>query len=102
MTITRTPQRFNRCLVTFGVLLVLSSGAQAQVLYGALTGNVTDASGGAVTNAKVEASNVGTGISKQVLCDERGSYVINDLQAGTYRVTISAPSLSTFVAENVQ
>jgi hypothetical protein len=83
-------------------LLVVSRGSQAQVLYGSLTGNVTDASGGAVSAAKVEASNVGTSISKQVLSDDRGNYVINDLEAGTYLVTVSAPLLSTFVAENVQ
>ncbi|HXB75657.1 MAG TPA: carboxypeptidase regulatory-like domain-containing protein [Candidatus Acidoferrales bacterium] len=101
MTIRRS-KKFSHCLIALAVLLVVSRATRAQVLYGSLTGNVTDASGGVVSTAKVEARNIGTSISKQVTCDDRGSYVINDLQAGTYRVTVSAPSLSTFVAENVQ
>ena len=95
-------RRVSGCVVLLAALFVISRTSPAQVLYGSLTGNVTDASNSAVPNAKVEALNVGTGISKQVLSDERGSYLINDLQAGTYRLTISAPSLTTFVAENVQ
>lgn len=91
---------FSRPLVA--VLLLVSHGAQGQVLYGSLTGNVTDASGGAISTARVEALNTSTRIGKQVLSDERGSYIINDLQPGTYRVTISAPALSTCIAENVQ
>jgi hypothetical protein len=102
MTTIRRLQRFDRGLIALAGLLALSNGSRAQVLYGSVTGTVTDASGSAVPTAKVEALNVCTSIYKQVLCDDRGSYVINDLQAGIYRVTISAPSLSTFVAENVQ
>ena len=73
----------------------------AQVLYGSLTGNVTDASGAAVPDAKVEASNVATGVTRQVSTDDRGVYLFNDLQTGTYKVTLSAPSFRTVVQEGV-
>src|SRR5438270_9428738 len=76
--------------------------ALAQVLYGSLTGNVTDATSTAVPGAKVEALNVGTGISKQTVSDDRGVYLINDLQAGAYRVTIGAAAFGSIVQENVQ
>jgi hypothetical protein len=84
------------------LLLVLSAAPiQAQVLYGSLTGHVADATGADLPRAKVEALNVATGASKQAVTDDRGTYSINDLQAGTYRVTISAPSFSPVVEENV-
>src|SRR5436190_8717960 len=73
--------------------------ASAQVLYGPLTGNVTDASGAAVPGVKVEASNTATGIVKQGATDERGTYLFSDLQPGPYKVTITAPAFSTRVFE---
>ncbi len=91
-----------RCvLIALLLLLALVSTGIAQTLYGSLTGNVTDASGAAVPNAKVEALNVGTGIAKTLQTDERGSYLFNDLQPGTYRITISAPSFASRVTEGV-
>ena len=73
-----------------------------QVLYGSLTGNVTDPSGGSIPNAKVEVSSIATGVSKQIAADSRGIYLINDLQAGSYKVTISAPSFGTVIQDNVR
>src|SRR5436190_11913105 len=85
--------------VLFTVALVVP--AAAQTLYGSLTGNVTDASGAAVPNAKVDVLNVGTAILKTTQTDERGSYLFNDLQPGAYKVTISAPAFSTRAVEGV-
>ena len=63
---------------------------------------MTDPSGAAIPNAKVEALNVGTGVVKSTQTDERGSYLFNDLQVGTYKVSFSAPSFDTRVVEGVQ
>jgi hypothetical protein len=65
---------------------------QVQVLYGSLTGNVTDPTGSAIPGAKVEAVNLATGVVKPATTGERGAYVMSDLQTGTYKVTISATS----------
>ncbi len=73
----------------------------AQVLYGSLTGNITDASGAAVPNARVEALNTATGLTKQTNTDDRGIYLFSDLQPGPYKVTVSATSFTTAVRENV-
>jgi hypothetical protein len=80
-------------------MVALAVPAAAQTLYGSLTGIVTDASGAAVPNAKVEALNVATGVLKSAQTDDRGSYLFNDLQPGTYRVTISAKSFASRVVE---
>jgi hypothetical protein len=62
-----------RKLAMLALLSVGATGLQAQVLYGSLTGNLTDASGAAVPGAKAEALNVATGIAKQTVTDDRGA-----------------------------
>src|SRR5262245_29309714 len=95
-----------RHLISTALLLLLalatSRGADAQVLYGSLTGNVTDPSGAAVSGAKVEAQNIGTGVSTSVVTDERGSYVFSSLQAGLYKVTVTATSFKALAQENLR
>src|ERR1044072_7017648 len=88
-------------LLALLLTVAVADPAAAQTLYGSLTGNVTDPTGAAVPNAKVEALNVGTGILKGTQTDERGSYQFNDLQPGVYRVTVSAPSFATRAVEGV-
>ncbi|MBL8218353.1 MAG: TonB-dependent receptor [Bryobacterales bacterium] len=92
------------CLrVILAVLLAfVPQKGSAQVLYGSLTGNVTDSTGAAVPNAKVEAVNSGTGVMRAATTDANGNYNFNDLQPGTYRVTLSAPAFRTVVQEGVQ
>jgi hypothetical protein len=89
------------CLITT-LLAVAATPASAQVLYGSLTGNVTDPSGGAVPGVRVEALNTQTGVTRNTNTDPAGSYSFNDLQAGTYKVTFTASAFRTLVQENVQ
>ncbi|MGH9833859.1 MAG: carboxypeptidase regulatory-like domain-containing protein, partial [Blastocatellia bacterium] len=82
--------------------LALPSAASAQVLYGSLTGNVTDPSGAVVVGAKVEALNVSTGAAKTAVTDERGVFLFSDLQAGVYKLTITAAAFKSLVQENIK
>ncbi|MBI4903639.1 MAG: TonB-dependent receptor [Acidobacteria bacterium] len=95
------PTRFSRLLLSFLLLIALVPAASAQVLYGSLTGNVTDPSGAAIPNAKVEAVNSATGISRSATTNERGVYYFSDLQPGTYKVTISASSFGGQAREGI-
>lgn len=88
------------CLVLF-LISFLSVTASAQVLYGTLVGNVTDPSGAVVPNAKVDALNMQTGVTRTTTTDSAGSYRIPDLQEGTYKVSISSQGFSTVVLQNV-
>jgi len=90
------------CLGVLLAALTLPRAGRAQVLYGSLTGNVSDASGAAIPGAKIEATNVGTGIATQGVTDTRGVFLINELLPGAYRVTISAQGFATVVQENVR
>ncbi|MGH9326776.1 MAG: carboxypeptidase regulatory-like domain-containing protein [Terriglobia bacterium] len=86
-------------------LLFLISGtpqkSAAQVLYGSLTGRVTDPSGAPVPQAKVDALNTGTGIAQQATTDSNGMYLFTHLQSGTYRLTISAPSFGILTEHSI-
>jgi len=96
---TRTTLRWGVVLLAAALLV---GGASAQVLYGSLTGNVTDPSGAAVPGAKVDLLNVGTSQTKSATTDERGVYRFTDLQMGTYKLTVKAASFATVVEDNLQ
>src|SRR5690348_4986263 len=90
-----------RCSIGLFAIMLTHETARAQVLYGSLTGNVSDPSSAAIPNAKVEVLNTGTGIAKQTTTDNRGVYLYTDLQPGTYKITVSAPSFRTTIEENL-
>src|SRR5262249_19054443 len=85
-------------------LLAMASPAFArtQVLYGSLTGNVSDQTGAVVPGAKVEVLNVNTGSQREATPDDTGRYAFTDLQLGVYTVTLSAPSFKSAAKENVR
>ena len=84
------------------VLLMLAPhSATAQVLYGTLVGNVTDSTGAAVAGATVVATNSGSGIAKKARSDASGIYRLSDLEAGTYKVSISAKTFATAEAVGI-
>ena len=92
-----------RSLILFLLTLGLASPrlAEAQVLYGSLTGNVTDSAEASIPGAKVDVVNVATGVSRSATTNERGVYSFNDLQPGVFKVSIAAPSFRTTVQNGV-
>jgi len=90
------------CLIALLAMLTMPRTGQAQVLYGSLTGNVTDSSGAAVPGARVEALNVNTSVARQVTADDRGVYLFTELLPGVYKTTVSASGFATVVTENVR
>src|SRR6266404_5708870 len=61
-------------LMLTAIVLAAPRFAAGQVLYGSLTGNVTDQKGAAVPGAKVELVNVGTGATRSTTTDDHGGY----------------------------
>jgi hypothetical protein len=76
--------------------------AHAQVLYGSLTGNVTDSTGAVVAGATVRALNVGTNVAREATTDPRGSYLFSDLLPGEYDVSIESAGFGTRVRKGVR
>ena len=82
------------CSVSFYVLAVLvfvffAPAARAQTQTGAISGTVTDPSGGAVPGASVTITNEATSVSEQTVTDASGRYTVPQLAIGTYGVSVS-------------
>src|ERR1700692_1396127 len=89
-----------RCSMAVLFLMLACGVGNAQVLYGSLTGNVTDPSGAAIPDANVEARNVGTGVTRTTTTDRRGVYLFNDVSQGNYKVTVTAKGFQTLIENN--
>ncbi len=89
------------CVLGVFALTGLSGRGNAQVLYGTLTGNVTDPASAAVPGVHVEATNLGTNIKHETSTDDRGVYRFTDLQPGPYQVSVTAKSFRPFRENNV-
>ena len=74
------------CLLV-AVLLGAIPTVDAQVLYGSIVGNVTDAQSGAVPGVIVTATNTGTGLKLETVTDADGSYTFRNLLPGTFDLT---------------
>ncbi len=62
--------------------------ARSQAITATLSGRVSDASGGSITKAAINVSNVATGFSRSTQSTESGEYSIPALPAGDYTVTV--------------
>jgi len=79
------------CPLALALLLVtafLSTVATAQVLYGSITGIVTDASNAAVPNVTVTVTNQANGETRSVTTGGSGEYLVQNLEAGPYTVEV--------------
>ncbi len=65
--------------VSICLALGLTPTAGAQVLYGSLTGTVTDASHAEVPNAPVTVLDQGTGATRATTTNAQGEYRVGDL-----------------------
>ena len=77
-------------------LMALGSGlAFGQAISGSIVGTVVDSSAAVVTNASVEALNVGTGATYRARTGSTGGYRFDNLPVGTYRITVKASGFRT-------
>src|SRR5260370_3904386 len=90
-----------RCATLLIALACSSHMLDAQVLYGSLTGNVTDPSSAAIPGAKVTAVDVDTGVTRQSDTDTRGVYLFSNLQLGTYKLTMEVKRFQTMIVGHV-
>ncbi|MCE5310539.1 MAG: TonB-dependent receptor [Acidobacteriales bacterium] len=77
------------------------SEAYGQVLYGSLTGSITDPSEAGVPDATVQVTNLGTGVIKETTTNVNGIYLFADLQPGLYNVTLKARAFGTVTSEGL-
>ncbi len=87
---------FRLCALAMAALVLLGHWqAFAQSTYGTIVGTVYDPSGAVIANAKVEAKNQGTSITRTRNTDAQGNYLFVDMDPGTYTITVSATGFAT-------
>src|SRR5947207_2448755 len=93
----------NRPLCAALVLLTLLGAAtDAQISSATLVGTVTDASGAAIAGAIVEARNRGTQTARTATTAANGEYVISELPAAHYSLTIRKAGFKTYNAPDIE
>jgi len=75
--------------------------ADAQVLYGSVTGTVTDQSGAGVPKAHVVVTNHGTGVKREADADDTGHYTITDVPPGEYDLKVTASGFKPLTQTNL-
>ncbi len=80
-----------KTLCFMAALFLVCSPCPAQISSAELSGTVLDASGAAVPNATVTATNVATTIAHKTVTGKNGDYVLGDLPPGDYTLTVEAP-----------
>ncbi len=92
-------------LLSAAIILLALTGvpkSNAQATDSNLVGTVTDASGAAVANAKVVATNKDTNVKYPTTSDTSGDYRLNNLPVGRYDVTATANGFAVRTIANVQ
>lgn len=73
--------------------------APAQSTFATLTGTVTDASGAVLPRVTITVTNTSTRSTRTAVSDDVGTYVMPNLDAGTYRVVASISGFSDQIRE---
>src|SRR5438132_5923249 len=87
------------------LLAVLSAALGASALAqstASLNGTVSDATGAVVVNAKVVATNQGTGVESATQTDTAGAYLFPSLPIGIYRIQVIAPGFQSAIISNLK
>src|SRR5215208_4676377 len=101
-----TLRKVSRTLLRAGWAALLTAafalGANAQSNKGTITGTVTDPNGAVVKDAKVTATNVDNGESRDATTGDDGTYTIPALDPANYRLVIEATGFQNTTVEQVK
>ena len=86
------------CLLPFLVCFKLG----AQVARTSLNGTVADEQGKRIPSAKVKVTNADTGLTRQTETGSQGSYVLPELETGTFAIEITKEGFDPFRRPNVR
>ena len=87
------------CLVSLFCLCALLRAADPT---GTIAGSIQDPSGAAIANAKVKATMIATGLTRETLSGSSGNYVFPLLPAGIYSVAVEATGFERFEQRGIE
>jgi hypothetical protein len=94
-------QGMKRTVLGLVIVMLLAAVAGAQTFRGAISGTVTDPTGGVVPGAQVTATDVGTGLVHTTVTTSDGQFAFQDIPLGNYKVSVTAKGFATATADNV-
>jgi hypothetical protein len=84
-----------------GCAIALCPSLFSQSFTSSITGVVNDPTGAVVPGAKVVLRNLANNDTHDFTSQGNGSYQFNNLQPGTYQITVTAPGFKTAVQQNL-
>jgi hypothetical protein len=92
------------CALTAIISLAIAvpAAGQSQITTGVIDGTVVDSSGGVLPGVDVDVRNVDTNLDRVLVTDRDGRFVVPQLPAGRYNVTLKLAGFATVAIENVQ
>src|SRR5919206_1016520 len=86
---------------TILMLLVLVPLTMGQTSKGFVVGTIADPNGAAVPGVTVKLTNAATGVTRETISQQDGSYRFDAVDPGNYRVEVSATGFKTATKEVV-
>ena len=83
-------------LAVVTVLVCMASPLRGQSYRGSIRGTVTDSTGAVIVGAKISVKSSATGLAREVISAADGDFVISELPAGEYQVTVTDAGFKTF------
>lgn len=93
-------QAFFFCLLT-ALFLLCQQTVSAQIIRGAIEGTALDPTGAVIPGATVTLQNVATGAEVKGATNERGAFTFQNLEAGSYRITVEKGGFRKYLAKEV-
>src|SRR5271170_826364 len=93
----------NRLTLVSTLIMLSFAGtlARGQGTSASLTGQITDASGAAVSGATVIAKNTATNLTQTATSNTVGIYTIAPLSPGNYKLTVEAKGFARYVQQGI-
>ncbi|HEX6731685.1 MAG TPA: TonB-dependent receptor, partial [Pyrinomonadaceae bacterium] len=83
------------------ILFIVSSTCLAQTSKGFVVGNVVDPSGAVIEGANVKITNANSGITRETVSAPDGSFRLDAVDPGTYKVEVGHAGFKTSLTDNV-
>ena len=93
----------NKVRYLIGISLIVMLGCAGLWAQGTaqISGTVADPSGARLPGAEITATQTATGLSRSVVSNETGSYVLPSLPTGPYKLEAALPGFRTFVQTGI-